>query len=185
MSQGLSSRKACYCQSLLHFLKDIETESNATPPIRGSSIPLCKTQPCENIWSFHISQIISKTLSPSCEIQDNQVELKFYFFLSWAVLNNKRWHKVLSHLFKDNYWSVLWLLSIHVESISCQNPGQNLTTAVREQYEHFQNNIKNSSKFITQNKMAHNWHLIWPLIHGSCSSKKLFTWTWKDLIVFN
>ena len=85
-SQGLSSRKACYCQSLLHFLKHIETESNATPPKWGSSIPLCETQPCKNIWPFHISQIISKTLSPSCKIQDNQVELKFYFSSSWPVL---------------------------------------------------------------------------------------------------
>ena len=35
---------------------------------------LCKTQSRKNIWPFHVSQIISKTLSRSREIQGSQFE---------------------------------------------------------------------------------------------------------------
>ena len=42
----------------------------------------------------------------------------------------------------------------HMKSISCQNPGQNLATAVREQYAHFQNQKKVGSS--SQKKMVHN-----------------------------
>ena len=47
------------------FDQDKCFSSPVTSHIRGSPIPLCKTESCKNIWPFHVSRIITKMFSRS------------------------------------------------------------------------------------------------------------------------
>ena len=55
------------------------TSDTSTNVYRGFPIPLYKTLSRLNIWPFHIPYMTSKTLSRSHKIQDNHIELIFYF----------------------------------------------------------------------------------------------------------
>ena len=87
------------------------------------------------------------------------LSLNFQFFL---VLSDKRWQNVWHYLFKDHQWPGLWLSLIHIKFMSCQNPGQNLTTTVREQFifkttkKPRIHHAKQNSSWVTFNSVIHS-----------------------------
>ena len=103
--------------------------------VRGSPIPLCKTQSHKNIWPFHTSRVISKIISRprlwdiSHESKKPVPWLNSQFFYSWLMMTEYLTLFVQGTL---EVWFMTFIDSYKVHVLS--KPRSKLNTTVWEQF---------------------------------------------------